>query len=180
MVDPTFLSEDWKNKDGAAEPPAYCSPSLIYRLNDFATDAPDKGIQMLVMPEGNGLYALGRLEFTLPHHAKHRSGNPETLAVLDRGLKPEDAITQAFAQLGRELETAKNCEKITPQAWKYRTPADIPDAQSLAKLPALAMTPDRAALQAVFQRFSSQWGKKTTNYQDLPRAKRTYDDFLWS
>lgn len=180
MVDPTFLSEDWKNKDGAAEPPAYCSPSLIYRLNDENTTAPDKGVQMLVIPEGNGLYALGRLEFTLPHHAKHRSDDPETLSVLERGLKPEDAITKAFAQMGRELETAKYCETVTPQARKHRTPVDIPDAQPLAKLPALAITPDRAGLQAIFQRLSSQWGKKTTNYQDIPSVKRTYADYLWS
>jgi len=180
MVDPTFLSETWKNKDAGEEPPAYTSPCLIYRLNDPETALPDKGIQLLVQPEGHGLYALSRIEFTLPHHSNQRSSDPENITPLAHGLSADEAVLQVFEQLGRELQTARYTKEITPQAWKIRTPAFLPDSLPLAEIRSRAQTGDRAMLNAIFDRLSSQWGKKTTEFHDLPRQKRPSFDFLWS
>lgn len=181
MVDPTFLSDGWNSKDGfVTGPQAYYSPCLVYRSNHPHDTAPDQGFQMLVLPEGDGLYALARLDFTLPHYARQRSGDPENLTLLEHGLDATEAVTKAYAVLGREFELAKHYKRVTPQAVKHRIPVDLPDARPLAKLPGLATTADRAGLDAALQRLSSQWGKKTTNYQDLPRPKHRPGDFSWS
>lgn len=171
MMDPTFLSESWLDKDaGTHVAPAYFTPAIIRRMND-AQGQPDHGMQMTITPEGNGLFALNRLDFTLPHHDRVRTADETTIQIAT-GLNAADAITRAYALMGQEFETAKGRRDSVPQAIKVTRPTSITGAEPLAKLPATLPPAEQAGAEATLQRLSSQWGKKTSLFGDLPRLKR--------
>lgn len=171
MMDPTFLSESWTEKDaGAHVAPAYFTPAIVRRLN-ITLGQTDPAMQMTITPEGNGVFTLNRLDFTLPQHGRVRTG-AETITQIATGLRGAEAITQAYELMSQEFETAKRRRDSAPQAIKITSPTTISGSELLAKLPATLPAAEQAEAKAILQRLSSQWGKKTTLYSDLPRLKR--------
>lgn len=174
---PPALTGQFLGRDAKAQPAAYISPCVVSRLKDPDEGQSDHCFLIAVCPvaENPAAYTLHVVEYGLTPGAHNRSGQPEVVTEIEGRFTAQQALTETYKLLGEQFDQIrKDEEHAVPQAYNQKPYFFSNDSEPLAQMRTKAVASDKKGMQGHFDRLSSQWGKKTSDFRGVPNQKPAY------